>query len=75
VGRVTSDVRARLVLAARARFRAEEDRRAAMLETARWLVAGHAEGIPVAELARLAGVTRQTVYDVLGRAARSVTNP
>lgn len=48
--------------AAGERIRAE-----AMADLAGWLQHGKAAGLQVKEMAGLAGVTRQTVYDLLGR--------
>jgi hypothetical protein len=62
------DVREGLREAAQRKSDAELARADAMLDIGAWLLAGEESGLTVTELARLAGVTRQTVYDVWARA-------
>lgn len=60
----SEDVRVGLAEAGRRRADAERARAEAMADLTRWLRRGRGAGLPVTELARLAGVTRQTVYDL-----------
>lgn len=60
------DCRAGLAEASVRRQVAEALRADAMLDLTDWIRAAHAHGIAIAEIARLAGVTRQTVYTLLG---------
>lgn len=57
--------RAGLIAAGAKRAQAETLRAQAMAELAIWVRAGKEQGLPIAEIARLAGLTRQTVYTIL----------
>lgn len=46
---------------------AERLRNDAMLDLADWITVARTHGLEVTEIARLAGVTRQTVYTIIGR--------
>lgn len=53
--------------AAAARAKADDEKRKATADLVRWLRRAEAAGIPHAEIARLAGVTRNGAYHLLGR--------
>ena len=53
--------------AAKRRERAERTRRDATDELREHCRAAHAEGVPIARIAREAGLSRQGVYDLLDR--------
>lgn len=66
------DVREGLREATERRCAAEKARADAMLDIAAWIVAGYEtdgmEGpVTIAEMSRLTGLTRQTIYDILER--------
>lgn len=46
-----------------------------MGDLAAWLPAAQRAGLTVAEIARLSGVTRRTLYAIMGRAAQGETPP
>lgn len=46
---------------------ADRDRRAAIIDIADWLQRGRTAGVEVAQMARLAGITRRTAYALLDR--------
>lgn len=66
-------LRGDLLEAAYRRATGETVRDAAMRDLRELIPRAHRDGMPVAEIARLAGVTRQTVYTILaaGHAAAS----
>jgi DNA-binding XRE family transcriptional regulator len=57
-----ADIRAELADAARRKVDAESARAEAIADITRLLRSRRSTDIPVAELARLSGVTRQTIY-------------
>lgn len=61
------DARQALTRIGERRAAGERIRAEAMLDLARWAPAAQAAGVSVAEIARLAGVTRVTVYATLAR--------
>lgn len=61
----STDVRADLAEVGSRRAAAEQARASAMADLVQLVRRGHDEGVPVAEMARLAGVTRVTVYALL----------
>lgn len=61
------DIHTGLKAARERRQAAEAERAEAMEETARWLRRGVEHGSSISTLAESAGLTRQTVYDILGR--------
>lgn len=61
------DCRAALERICERRAAGERIRAEAMADLAVWIPAALAAGLTVSEVARLAGVTRQTVYDTLRR--------
>lgn len=67
MGATDDDARTGLREAGVRRAAAKRDRAEAMRDIADWAQRGLAAGLPVAEMARLAGVTRQTVYTLTGR--------
>ena len=59
------DARQGITEAAERRAQADLDRADATLDLGRWIRAARDAGIGVTEIARLAGVSRRAVYDVL----------
>ena len=59
------DIRRGLTEAASRRVEADRARASAMVDIATWVHAGHEAGIPIAEMARLVGMTRPTIYAIL----------
>jgi hypothetical protein len=53
--------------AARRRDRADASRREAREELKRYCLAAHAAGVPITEIARVSGLSRQGVYGLLGQ--------
>lgn len=58
-------------LAALRRDRAEKARLAATAELRRQVVAAREQGVPITQIAREAGLSRQAVYDLLAQARPS----
>jgi len=63
------DARQRLRDAAERRNAAKAEWDQATADLARWIAAARDAGVPITEVARLAGISRQAVYDVLRRRA------
>lgn len=61
-------VREALAEAGERRSTAERDRASAMVDTETWLRRGHEIGLPIAEMARITGLTRPTIYALLSDA-------
>lgn len=59
------EVREGLESLARVRREAEQERAEAMAGIADWLRIGQGHGVPIAHMADWAGLTRQTVYDLI----------
>ena len=59
------NIRDGLVEAAGRRSAADRQRASAMADIARWVDAGHEAGLAIAEMARLVGMTRPTIYAIL----------
>ena len=62
---VLDEVRDGLQSLAHARREAERERAEAMAGITEWLRMGQFHGVPIASMAAWAGLTRQTVYDLL----------
>lgn len=60
------ETRQRLRDAADRRASAKAEWKTATDELARWIIAARDAGVPITEIARLAGISRQAVYTVLG---------
>lgn len=56
--------------AAKQRELAEQARRAATVELREWCAKAQTAGIPITEIAREAGLSRQGVYDLISRPRR-----
>lgn len=61
------DVREGLREATERRCAAEKTRADAMLDIAAWVIAGYEAEVTIAEMSRITGLTRQTIYDILER--------
>lgn len=63
---LTADTtRQRLREAAECRSAAKGEWDRATRDLARWIIAARDVGVPITEVARLAGISRQAVYDIL----------
>ncbi len=62
----TSSILIELRFAGKRRKRAEEERHAAAAELRRRVLDAHEARVPIAHIAREAGISRQAVYEMLG---------
>lgn len=67
-----SSVILELRFAGKRRKRAEEERHAAAMELRQRVMDAQEAGVPIARIAREAGISRQAIYEMLGMRALSV---